>query len=48
VLRSGRERDSERFRKLAYRSLATGELTKHPPARSVAEGVKDGIHLRCL
>jgi hypothetical protein len=46
VLRGGRERNSEGFRKLAYRSLATGELAKHPPARGVAEGVKDGIQLR--
>ena len=45
VLRGGRERDSEGFRKLAYRSLATGEFAKHPPARGVAEGVKDGIQL---
>ena len=48
VLRGGRERDSEGFRKLAYRSLATGEFAKHPPARGVAEGVKDGIQLRRL
>ena len=46
VLRGGRERDIEGFRKLAYGSLALGELEKHPPARGVAEGVKDGIQLR--
>jgi hypothetical protein len=48
VLRGGRERDREGFRKLAYRSLATGELAKHVPARGIAERVKDGIHLKCL
>jgi hypothetical protein len=48
VLRGGRERDSEGFRKLSYRSLATGEIAKHSPARGVAEGVKDGIQLKCL
>ena len=48
VLRGGRERDREGFRKLAYRSLAAGKLAKHPPARGVAEGVKDGIQLGCL
>lgn len=48
VLRGSLERDCEGFRKLAYRSLATGERTKHPPARGVAEGVKDGIQLSCV
>ena len=48
VLRGGRERDRERLRKLAHRSLAVGEFAKHPPARGVAEGVKDGIQLRRL
>jgi hypothetical protein len=48
VLRGGRERNSEGFRKLAYRALAKGEFAKHPPARGVAEGAKDGIQLRCL
>ena len=46
VLRGGRERDREGFRKLAYRPLATGELAKHPPPGGVAEGVKDGVQLR--
>ena len=41
VLRGRRERDREGFRELADRSLAAGELAKHPPARGVAEGVKD-------
>jgi hypothetical protein len=45
VLRGGGKRDSEGFGKLPYRSLATGEFAKHPPARGVAEGVKDGIQL---
>ena len=48
VLRGGRERDREGFRKLAHRSLATGEVAQHLPARGVAEGMKDGIELRCL
>ena len=48
VLRGGRERDRKGFRKLTDRSLATGEFAKHPSARGVAEGVKDGIELRCV
>lgn len=46
VLRGGSERDRERRRKLAYCSFALGEIAKHPPARGVAERVKDGIKLR--
>ena len=46
VLGGGCERDGEGLRKLADRPLAAGELAKHPPARGVAEGVKDGIQLR--
>ena len=45
VLRGGRERDREGFGELADRSLAAGELAKHPPPRGVAERVKDGIEL---
>ncbi len=45
VLRGGRERDREGFRKLADRPLAVGEFAQHPPAGGVAEGVKDGIEL---
>jgi hypothetical protein len=45
VLRGGRERDGERFSKLANRSLAARKLANHPPARSVTEGVKDRIQL---
>ena len=46
MLRGGRERNSEGFRKLADGSLAESEFAKHLPARGVAEGVKDGIQLR--
>ena len=35
-------------RKLAYRSLAAGEIAQHPPARGIAEGMKDGIEPGCL
>jgi hypothetical protein len=45
VLRGSRERHGEGFRQLANRSLATGEVAKHPPARGVAEGMKDGTQL---
>jgi hypothetical protein len=48
MLRGGGERHREGFSKLAYRSLTADQFAKHPPARSVAEGVKDGIQLRCL
>ena len=48
VLGGGRERDREGFRELAYRPLAAREFAKHLPARGVAEGVKDGVQLRCL
>ena len=46
MFRGSRERNSEGFRELAYRSLAQGEFAKHLSARGVAEGVKDGIQLR--
>jgi hypothetical protein len=45
VLRGRRQRDGEGLRKLTDRSLAAGEFPKHPPARGVAEGVKDGSEL---
>ena len=45
VLRGGRERDREGFGKLTHRPLAAGEFAKHPPARRVAEGVKDEVKL---
>ena len=48
VLGGGRERDREGLGKLADRALAVGELAQHPPARGVAEGVEDGVQLRCL
>jgi hypothetical protein len=48
VLRSGRERDGERFGKLADGALAAGEIAKHVPARGVAEGVEDGVQLGSL
>ena len=43
VLGSGRERDRERFRQLAYRPLAVGKFAQHPPARGIAERVKDDV-----
>src|SRR6202171_5607210 len=48
VLRRRRERDGERLGKLADGAFAAGELAEHLPARGVAEGVKNGIELRCL
>jgi hypothetical protein len=45
VLRGGCQRDRERCRKLADCSFALGEIAKHPPARGVAERVKDGVKL---
>jgi hypothetical protein len=48
VLGGGRQRHGEGFRKLAYSPLATSEIAKHPPARGIAEGMKDGIEPGCL
>ena len=45
VLRDRRERDGERLRELADRSLAFGQFAQHPPTRGVAKGVKDGSEL---
>lgn len=46
VLRGRRKRDSKGFRKLAHSSLAAGKFAKHPSARGVAKGVKDGTQLK--
>ena len=48
VLRGRRKRDREGCRQLADRALALGKFAQHPPACSVAEGMKDGIQLREL
>ena len=48
MLGSSRERHRERLRKLAHRPLAISEVAQHLPPRGIAEGVKDGIHLRYL
>ena len=48
MLRGGRERNGEWFRKLAYRSLAVGEFAKHLPAGGVPERMKDRIQARGL
>ncbi len=45
VLGGGRERHREGFGQLADRSFAVGEFAQHPPARGVAERVKDGVEL---
>ena len=48
VLRRSRERHREGVGKLAYRPLTADQFAKHPPARGVAEGVKDHVQLRRL
>ena len=47
VLRGRRERDRERLRKLADRSLP-GASSKHPPTSFVAESMKDSVQPRHL
>ena len=43
MLRGRRERDRERLRKLADRSLPDCEFSKHPPTSFVAESMKDSV-----
>ena len=43
VLRGPCKRHRKRLGKLAYRSLTADQFAKHPPARGVAQGMKDNI-----
>ncbi|MBA7641735.1 hypothetical protein ES703_49420 [subsurface metagenome] len=46
VLGGSSQRHRKGFRKFAHRALAPRKIAQHLPPRGIAQGVKDGIHLR--